>query len=104
MQKNKSIITLGIIVALLPLLGFPRAWESFFQVVIGLTIVLISVWAAVDKKLTLKAKAQQRQMEKVRRVEEQTKLENPVEDPSADSAFGETKSASSSGEPMQESI
>ena len=50
--------------ALLPLLGFPRAWESFFQVVVGLSIVLISIWSSIDKRLTLKAKAQKRQLRK----------------------------------------
>ncbi len=64
MTKSRTIITLGVIIALLPLLGFPRAWESFFQVATGLSIVLFSLWASVDKKLTLKAKAQKRQAHK----------------------------------------
>ncbi len=63
---------------LLPLLGFPHAWESFFQVLAGLSIVLFSVWAAVDKKITLKAKAERRQRER-RRLMEQTTPESEVE-------------------------
>ena len=64
MPKNKIILVLGVIIALLPVLGFPSSWESFFQVVTGLAIVLLSVWATIDRKLTLKAKAQMRQARK----------------------------------------
>ena len=60
MPKNKIILVLGAVVALLPVLGFPRSWEVFFQVLAGLSIVILSVWVTIDKKLTLKAKAQQR--------------------------------------------
>ena len=64
MPKSRIILTIGVIVALLPVLGFPHAWEAFFQVLAGLSIVFLSVWATIDKKLMLKAKAQQRQMRK----------------------------------------
>lgn len=60
MPKNRIIILLAACVALLPLLGFPKAWESFFQVAAGLAIIIVSVWASIDRKLTLKAKAQMR--------------------------------------------
>ncbi len=51
--------------ALLPILGFPNSWEIFFQIFAGLSIVLLSVWASIDRKLSLKAKAQQRQARKI---------------------------------------
>lgn len=69
MPKNRIIIAFGLLLALLPILGFPRAWESFFQVVAGLSIVILSVWATIDKRLTLKAKAQKRQAHKKRVAE-----------------------------------
>jgi len=69
MPKNRIIIILGVLVALLPVLGFPHLWEAFFQVAIGLAIVLLSVWATIDKYLTLKAKAQKRQILKHREAE-----------------------------------
>ena len=69
MPKNRIIITLGLIIALLPLLGFPRLWESFFQVVAGLSIILLSVWTTIDKRLSLKAKAQKRQIHRRREAE-----------------------------------
>ena len=64
MPKNRIIVVLGVCVALLPVPGFPRSWEAFFQIFAGLSIVLLSVWATIDKKLTLKAKAQLRQARK----------------------------------------
>ena len=51
---------IGAVVALLPLLGFPRAWEAFFQVLAGFLIITLSVWSGIDKKISLKAKAQMR--------------------------------------------
>lgn len=41
-------------------MGFPHSWESFFQVVAGLGIVLLSVLIAIDKRLMRKAKAEKR--------------------------------------------
>jgi len=65
MPKSRIIITLGALIALLPLLGFPHSWESFFQILAGLSIILLSVWTTVDKRLKLQAKAQQRAARKV---------------------------------------
>jgi len=75
MPKNRIIITLGLIIALLPLLGFPRLWESFFQVVAGLSIILLSIWTTIDKRLSLKAKAQKRQLHKRREAEMEAQRE-----------------------------
>ncbi|OGM92034.1 MAG: hypothetical protein A3J09_02880 [Candidatus Zambryskibacteria bacterium RIFCSPLOWO2_02_FULL_51_21] len=61
MPKNRIILSIGVVIALLPVLGFPHSWESFFQILAGLSIVLLSVWANIDKKLKLQAKAHQRQ-------------------------------------------
>jgi hypothetical protein len=65
MPKNRVIIILGTCVALLPILGFPKVWESFFQVVAGLGIIGVSIWANIDRKLKLQHKAQQRAVRKV---------------------------------------
>jgi len=69
MPKSRIIVVLGVLVALFPVLGFPHAWESFLQVVIGLSIVLLSVWVMIDKRLTIKAKAQKRRIQKEREAE-----------------------------------
>lgn len=79
MPKNRIFIIFGSLVALLPILGFPGSWESFFQIVAGLSIVLLSVWATIDKRLTLKAKAQKRQLHKRREAEiESNKVVEPL--------------------------
>ena len=69
----------GILVALLPFLGFPHVWESFFEVVAGLSIVLLSVWVTIDKRLSLKAKAHRRQIHKRPEVVMEPQVETPVE-------------------------
>lgn len=65
MPKNRIIITLGVLIALLPLLGFPHAWEAFFQVFAGLAIITTMVWSTIDRKLSLKAKAHMRHARKI---------------------------------------
>ena len=64
MPKNKIILSIGVLVALLPVLGFPHAWESFFQVLFGLGIVLLSVLISVDRRLSMKARVEKRQARK----------------------------------------
>lgn len=80
MSKSRFIIAIGVIIALLPFLGFPHSWESFFQVVAGLGIVGLSVWTRIDKKLTLKAKAAKRQAKKIAEVETVEKAQEPAEE------------------------
>ena len=75
MSKNRIVIVIGILIALMPALGFPHSWESFFQVVVGLGLVFISVWATIDKRLTLKAKAEKRQLHKRRMTEMESQAE-----------------------------
>lgn len=73
MPKSRIILFIGFLIALLPALGFPHAWESFFQVVAGLGIVALSVMIAIDKRLTQKAKAERRQRMRRERLEVQVK-------------------------------
>lgn len=77
MPKNRVIIVLGALIALLPFLGFPHLWEAFFQVVAGLAIILLSIWATIDKRLSLKAKAQKRQIHKLREAEIEAQKDTP---------------------------
>lgn len=64
MPKSKIILALGIFIALLPVLGFPQSWESFFEVASGLSIVLLSLLISIDRRLSLKARVQKRQARK----------------------------------------
>ncbi len=64
MPKSKIILTTGFLIALIPFLGFPYSWESFFEIVGGLSIVFLSVMISIDRRLSLKAKMQKRQARK----------------------------------------
>lgn len=92
MPKSRIIVTLGALIALLPILGFPHSWEAFFQIVAGLAIVLLSVWANIDRKLTLKAKAQKRQAHKRLQAEIQATPE-PLRPDSPDQAWDKSGQA-----------
>jgi hypothetical protein len=80
MPKSRIILAIGFFIALLPILGFPHAWESFFEMVGGLGIVLLSVLIAVDKRLSQKAKAERRLATRRARVRPETPVE-PTELP-----------------------
>lgn len=64
MPKSRIILAIGFLLVLLPILGFPPNWDEFFMVASGLLIVLLSVLIAVDRRLTLKAKAEKRSARK----------------------------------------
>ncbi len=64
MPKSKIILTIGFLITLIPFLGFPYGWESFFEVLGGLSIVSLSVLMSIDRRLSLKAKMQKRQARK----------------------------------------
>jgi hypothetical protein len=77
MPKSRIILALGFFIALLPELGFPHSWEAFFQVATGLLIVLLSVLISVDRRLTMKSKAEKRHMRKRALVEVQMAQADP---------------------------
>jgi len=64
MPKNKIILAVGFFIALLPFLGFPSSWDSFFEFAGGFSIVLLSVMISIDKRLSLKDKMNKRQARK----------------------------------------
>ena len=78
MPKSKIILAIGCFIALLPVLGFPHAWESFFEVMGGLGIVLLSVLITVDRRMTLRLKAERRHHN--RRVNQARVAEGLVEE------------------------
>jgi len=78
MPKSRVIVTLGAIIALLPILGFPRSWEFFFQIAAGLSIIILSLWANFDRKLMLRAKAQKRHTHKKLQAEIEASRQSEV--------------------------
>ena len=65
MHRSRWIVVLGALVALIPLSGLPLAGKNFLEIVAGLSIIGLSVWSQIDKKLSVRAKAQMRVARKV---------------------------------------
>ncbi len=42
MRKERTLLFLGIWVALLPLLGFPNSWRTFFFLITGCALIFLS--------------------------------------------------------------
>jgi hypothetical protein len=76
MPKSRIILATGFFIALLPILGFPYAWETFFQVVGGLGIVALSVLISIDKRILHKLKAERRTMRMREKIEKDAELRN----------------------------
>ncbi len=70
MHRSRWIVVLGALVALVPLSGLPLAGKNFLVIVCGLSIVGLSVWSQIDKKISMKAKAHMRATRKVAFVPE----------------------------------
>lgn len=77
MPKSKVTIVIGVFIALLPFLGFPPKWDTFFEIVAGLSIVFFSVWSSIDRRLIMKAKAEKRMQRKRALVDVTLARENP---------------------------
>ncbi len=78
MPRNRIIICLALLIACLPMLGFPRAWESFFQIATGLSIIGLSFWTTIDRKLAMKAKAQMRRERHTKMVPTETPSQTSI--------------------------
>lgn len=93
MPKSRIILATGFFIALLPILGFPHAWESFFEIIGGLGIVALSVMISIDKRLSMKAKAERRlasRRAKMRReVDHTAQAEGAVEEVAIDTVTHE---------------
>lgn len=50
-SKNRLILILGILVALMPFLGFPTSWKNFFYFVFGLGVATLSFLMARHKRI-----------------------------------------------------
>lgn len=79
MPKNKIILAVGFFIALLPFLGFPSSWDSFFEFVGGFSIVLLSVLISIDKRLSLRDKMHKRQARKRALLESIEQHNSPYE-------------------------
>ena len=50
MWKQWVSAILGLLIILIPYLGFPLSWSNFFFVVSGIIIAVLSFWALSEEK------------------------------------------------------
>jgi hypothetical protein len=53
-SKNRSILILGILTALMPFLGFPTSWKNVFYFIFGISISTMSFLIARHKRISKK--------------------------------------------------
>lgn len=54
MIKNRKTFFIGIFVFLIPFLGFPSSWKTFFVIICGLVLVGLSLKITLPKKGVIK--------------------------------------------------
>ncbi len=54
MSKNSTILAIGIIQLIMPLLGFPSTWRSFFSVVFGIILIVLSFSVAIKRRSSVR--------------------------------------------------
>ena len=50
MSKNRLVFIVGILLLLIPLMGFPRNWENFFHIVFGVILVALSFSVSIKQR------------------------------------------------------
>ena len=50
MSKNKIVFFIGVVLLIMPFLGFPPSWKSFISIVFGITLVVLSFSAAAKRR------------------------------------------------------
>ncbi len=54
MTKNKAQFILGLLIAIMPILGFPNSWTYTFMVIMGLAVSGLTFWAFWERKKSVK--------------------------------------------------
>jgi hypothetical protein len=50
MSRNKIILLIGILVAIMPFLGFPTAWKTIFYLLFGAILIIVAVVGHVERR------------------------------------------------------
>ncbi|MCC2630667.1 MAG: hypothetical protein K0S38_476 [Candidatus Paceibacter sp.] len=50
MSRNKITLLIGILVVLMPFLGFPSAWKTLFYVLFGAILIFIAIVGHVRRR------------------------------------------------------
>jgi small neutral amino acid transporter SnatA (MarC family) len=76
MQNRKTIFSLGLLLFLLPVLGFPRSFQTFVEVVGGIMLMFFATRKSLEKRI-VKDKRVRRRREKNPVFVESSPIENP---------------------------
>jgi hypothetical protein len=53
MSRNKIILLVGFLVAIMPVLGFPFLWKNIFYAVAGISLVIMAVVGHVRRRSSI---------------------------------------------------
>ena len=60
MKINRAILVIGLLVLAVPFTGFPRSWDEWFLVIVGIVLILLSslnIWKrSIIKRLKFHSK------------------------------------------------
>ena len=54
MSKNRIVFVIGSILFLIPFLGFPSSWKTFFSIVSGLILISLSLSNSIKRRMTIR--------------------------------------------------
>lgn len=52
MSKNKIVFSIGLILVVMPILGFPVHWKTFISVILGLSLISLSFSVAAKRRVS----------------------------------------------------
>lgn len=50
MSRNKTMLLIGILVAIMPFLGFPSSWKTLFYVLFGVILIIAATVGHVRRR------------------------------------------------------
>ena len=54
MSKNKIVFSIGLILVVMPILGFPVHWKTFISVILGLSLIFLSFSVAAKRRASVR--------------------------------------------------
>ncbi|OHA99712.1 MAG: hypothetical protein A3E93_00785 [Candidatus Zambryskibacteria bacterium RIFCSPHIGHO2_12_FULL_43_12b] len=63
MSKNKIVFFIGVVLLIMPFLGFPPGWKSFIAIVFGITLIFLSFSAAAKRRASARRTRRIKQQE-----------------------------------------
>lgn len=72
MSKNKIVFSIGLILVIMPILGFPVHWKTFISIILGLSLISLSFSVAAKRR------ASARRMKRIKDTVPAQAQETPV--------------------------